>query len=88
MGRQMLSFTSTVVGVLMLTIVSMWSMPGSATAQMNPFQQEWRNQELARQMNERQQWLQWQQQEQARQMAERQNYMEWQQQEKVRRMFQ
>lgn len=88
MGRLMLLFTSTVTGIMLLVTVLIWSMPGAVTAQMNPFQQEWRNQELARQMNERQQWLQWQQQEQARQMAERQNYLQWQQQEKVRRMFQ
>lgn len=68
MARQMLSFTSIVAGFLMLTIVSMWSMPGNVTAQMNPFQQEWRNQEMARQMNEHQQWLQWQQQEKVRRM--------------------
>ncbi len=84
----MLLFTVTVTGILLLTTVSMWSMPSTVTAQMNPFQQQWRDQEQARQMHERQQWLQWQQQEQARQMSERQNYLQWQQQEKVRQMFQ
>lgn len=88
MGKMIREFARTVTGMFLLLTVLTSSLPGALKAQMTPSQQQWQQQQQARQMYERQQFLQWQSQEQARQMAERQKWLQWQQQEKIRQMFQ
>jgi len=73
-------FATRVFGLVLLLALTFTALPTTVSAQM----QQWFQQEQARQMAERQQWMAWQRQEQMRQMYERNQWMQFQQQEMVR----
>ncbi len=71
------------VVLLALSFMVSAASPSTVSAQM----QQWFQQEQARQMAERQQWMAWQRQEQMRQMYERNQWLQFQQQEMMRQRF-
>ncbi len=73
-----------VLAVLTLLSSALFTCPSPVNAQM----QQWRQEELARQNYQKQQWLQWQREQQVRQNYDRQQQLQWQQQERLRQMYQ
>jgi hypothetical protein len=75
--------TKTFMGLVLLLALAFVGFPNGVSAQMQP----WLQQEQARQMAERQQWMMWQRQEQVRQSYERAQWLQFQQQEMMRQRF-
>ncbi len=84
MGVQTNRLAISFLGVLTLFGSMLFACPRSVNAQM----QQWRQEELARQNYQKQQWLQWQREQQVRQNYDRQQQLQWQQQERFRQMYQ
>ncbi|MGO9120012.1 MAG: hypothetical protein ACLQPD_20660 [Desulfomonilaceae bacterium] len=78
------AFIVSTLTFILIVAAAIGVLPNTATAQMTP----WLQQERARQMYDRQQWLQWQRLEQIRQMNERAQWLQFQQQEQWRRACQ